>query len=91
MPLAPLVQRQSETDREQTEVVVGDGNTQLMSIIESMPSASMSKWADELLISRQAVRRRIGLLEKKKLVVEGANNRWRLTPKGIREVNEFRR
>jgi hypothetical protein len=90
MPLAPFVQRQSETEREQKEDIVGDGNMQLMLVMESMPLASMSKWAGELLISRQAVRRRIGLLEKKKLVVEGANNRWRLTAKGIREVKEFR-
>ncbi len=68
-------------DIEQQTHREGDTDLALLQAIYDDAFGSQRKWADAIGISHQAIGKKLKVLQAKKLVEEGANNRWHLTTK----------
>jgi hypothetical protein len=85
-PLLPVIRPTSAEDIERQKNREGATDLALLRVIYEMPFASQAQWAIAIGISQQAISKKLKVLQAKKLVEEGANNRWHLTTKGKREV-----
>jgi hypothetical protein len=89
-PLLPILRLISTEDIEQQKHREGDTDLALLQAIYDDAFGSQRKWADAIGISHQAIGKKLKVLQAKKLVEEGANNRWHLTTRGKREVESSR-
>ena len=89
-PLLPVIRPTSAEDIEQQKNREGATDLALLQAIYDDQFGSQRKWADAIGISQPAVFKKLKVLQAKKLVEEGANNRWHLTTRGKREVESSR-
>jgi len=89
-PLLPIIRPISLETVEQDKRREGDTDFAMLQAIHEDPFGSQRKWADAIGISQQAISKKLQVLQGKRLVEEGTDKHWRLTPKGRREVSGSR-
>jgi hypothetical protein len=87
--LLPVMRPCTEMDAAEREKNEGNLDLALLRAMETNPDGTQLEWAFAIGIkSKSAVNARIQKLKRKKLVEERLDGKWRLTPKGQKEVTQ---
>lgn len=84
--LLPVMRPVTEMDAAEREANDANSDLALLRAMESNPSGSQLEWAMAIGRSKSNVNTRIQKLKSRKFVEEGLAGKWRITPKGEKEI-----